>query len=254
MTRVAIIQPNYIPWKGYFDIMHGVDVFVFLDDVQYTLRDWRNRNRIRAPDGSSRWISVPTVGGRNQRIADVRIDRSQDWARKHCETLRHSYGRTPFFARYFPEFVEIACADWSHLADLDIALTRRIAGWLGLEPRYHRSSELRPTGLRDERLIELVRRVEGTVYRSGPSARAYIRPEAFSAAGIQLVYHDYAGYPEYPQIARPFDHHVTILDLLFATGPTARDYIWGERRGRGGDALPPPATGSSEMPLAGDMP
>src|SRR4051812_8539945 len=105
-STVAIIQPNYIPWKGYFDIIHDVDKFIFLDDVQYTVRDWRNRNKIKLADGTTSWLSVPTRGGRNQRICDVAIDNTQDWKRKHQEAIRHSYGKTPFFGKYFPGLCE----------------------------------------------------------------------------------------------------------------------------------------------------
>src|SRR5450432_2865240 len=107
MSRVAIIQPSYIPWRGYFDILQAVDVFVFLDDVQYTVRDWRNRNRIKTHQGTSTWFTIPTRGGRDQRISDVEVDDTQDWRRKHLASLRHSYGRCRFFDNYFPRLSEI---------------------------------------------------------------------------------------------------------------------------------------------------
>lgn len=230
MKRVAIIQPNYLPWKGYFDIIHDVDVFVFLDDVQYTVRDWRNRNKIKTHDGRTIWLSVPVLGGRNQRICDVEIDRAEAWQRKHTEALRHNYGKTPGFAEYFPRFVDVLSHDFPRLVDLDIALTREICSWLGLAPEFRRSSELSPEGTKDERLIDIVQKVGGDHYLSGPAARDYIQPERFAEAHIGLAYHDYAGYPAYPQLAEPFDHHVSILDLVFAVGREAPDYIWGARR------------------------
>jgi hypothetical protein len=233
VKRVAIIQPSYVPWRGYFDIIHSVDVFIFLDDVQYTVRDWRNRNRVRRPDGTSQWITVPTIGGRDQRLCDVLIDQSQGWARKHAETLRYSYGRTPFFERYHPRFVEVLGRRHERLADLDIELTRQICEWLDINVEFHRSSALGASGSKGDRLIDLVTRVGGGHYLSGPSARDYIRPEQFAAAGIELAYQDYSGYPEYTQISYPFDGAVTILDLLFAVGPDAGEYIWGGRRARG---------------------
>lgn len=232
MTRVAIIQPSYIPWRGFFDIIQAVDVFVFLDDVQYTVRDWRNRNRIKTQQGPSIWLSVPTKGGRDQRIVDVEIDDSQDWRRKHLASLRHSYGRTVFFEKYFPGISEILLTGPARLSEMDIALTRQICTWLGIERRFARSSELNPTGSKDDRLIDLVRKMDGDFYLSGPAARDYIQPEKFEQAQIQLAYHDYSGYPEYPQISSPFDPAVSVLDLLFAVGPEAPDYIWGSRRVR----------------------
>lgn len=232
MTRVAIIQPNYIPWKGYFDIIHDVDIFVFLDDVQYTVRDWRNRNKIKTREGQTHWLTVPTQGGRSQAIADVAIDDSQPWRRKHLDALRHSYGRTPHFEEYFAGFADLLSRPWERLADLDIALTKEICRWLGLTRTFERSSTIAPSGSKDDRLIDIVQKVGGTAYLSGPAARDYIRPERFAESRIELAYHDYSGYPEYPQIAPPFDHFVTVLDLVFAVGSEAPAYIWGDKRVR----------------------
>ena len=232
MKKVAIIQPNYIPWKGYFDLIASVDVFIFLDDVQHTVRDWRTRNKIKTAAGTSSWLSVPTLGGRHQLIHEVAIDQSQDWARKHTEAIRHSYKKTPYFADYFGPFSEALARPWTKLVELDIQLTRQLAGWLGLSTEFLRASELGASGTKDERLIELVQRVGGTHYLSGPAARDYIRPERFLEANIELAYHSYDGYPSYPQISEPFDPFVTVLDLLFAVGASAPDYIWGKLRTR----------------------
>lgn len=228
--RVAVIQPNYLPWKGYFDIIHDVELFVFLDDVQYTVRDWRNRNKIKTRVGHTQWLTVPTLGGRNQSIAEVAIDEGQPWRRKHLDAIRHSYGGTPYFEHYFSLLSELLSRPWTYLADLDIELTKEICRWLGLTPRFARSSSLSPSGTKDDRLIDIVKKVGGHAYLSGPAARDYIRPERFSECGIELSYHDYSGFPEYPQIAPPFDHFVTILDLIFAVGADAPAYIWGEKR------------------------
>jgi hypothetical protein len=232
MTRVAIIQPSYIPWRGFFDVIHAVDVFVFLDDVQYTVRDWRNRNRIKTQQGGATWLSVPILGGRDQRIVDVEIDDTQDWRRKHLESLRHSYGRCRFFGDYFPKVTEILRDGPKRLSELDIELTRQICVWLSCERRFARSSKLAPIGSKDDRLIDIVRKMGGSSYLSGPAARDYIVPEKFREANIELAYQDYGGYPEYPQISAPFDPHVTVLDLLFSVGPAAPEYIWGSLRAR----------------------
>jgi hypothetical protein len=230
VTRVAILQPSYLPWKGFFHIAHEVDVFIHLDDVQYTVQDWRSRNRIKQPGGGTSWLTVPVLGSLHQRICDARIDDTQMWRKKHLRALRHSYGRTQFFERYFGELEAIFDARHELLADLDIALTERIASWLGVAPRWMRSSTSgageRATA-KTERLVGLIREVGGSSYLSGPAARSYIEPEAFAAAGIDLTWQDYSGYPEYPQIGAPFDHFVTVLDLLFSVGPEAPDYIWG---------------------------
>jgi hypothetical protein len=230
MSRVAIIQPSYIPWRGFFDIIHAVDVFVFLDDVQYTVRDWRNRNRIKMRQGPSAWLTIPTRGGRDQRIADVEIDDTQDWRRKHLASLLHSYGKCRHFVDYFPSLSELLTNGPANLAALDIALTEKICGWLSVERRFVRASHLDAAGTKDDRLIDIVHKVGGRFYLSGPAARDYIAPQKFADADIELAYHDYGGYPEYPQISAPFDPYVTILDLLFTVGPDAPDYIWGKHR------------------------
>ncbi len=232
MKKVAVIQPNFVPWKGNFDIIHAVDIFVFLEDVQYTVRDWRNRNRIKTPDGGTCWLSVPVLGGRNQLISEVKIDYSRDWRRKHLETLRHRYCKAPYFDRYFPGIKEIYHRGCEFLSPFDMALTRLISAWLGIGTDFVSSSELKAQGSEDDRLISLVLAVGGDHYLSGPAAKSYIRPEKFKAAGIGLEYHDPSGYPEYEQVAPPFEHKISVLDLLFMTGPKAPDYIWGKHRKR----------------------
>lgn len=234
MKRVAIIQPSYIPWRGFFDVIQSVDEFIFLDDVQYTVRDWRNRNRIRLRQGGATWLTIPVLGGRDQRIADVQVDDSQGWRRKHLESLRHNYGKTPFFERFFPALSEQLLAAGTSLSEIDIRLTELVCDWLECRRPFHRSSELSPQGSKDDRLIDLVRKIGGTYYLSGPAAQAYIQPEKFESAGIALAWADYGGYPEYEQIATPFDPFVSVLDLLFAVGPEAPAYIWGTRRQRSG--------------------
>jgi hypothetical protein len=229
MPGVAIIQPSYIPWKGFFHIIARVDVFIHLDEVQYSVRSWRNRNQIKLPAGGKCWLSVPVLGGtKQQRICDVRIDDGQPWRRKHLTALRHSYGKEPYFREYFPAIEAIYDEGHDSIADLDIELTEHIARLLGLATRFLRSSSLGVEGQKTERLVQLVERVGGTRYLSGPSAAAYIEPELFAARGIELQYQSYDNYPEYTQVGGTFDHHVTVLDLLFAVGPAAPRYVWGE--------------------------
>lgn len=235
MRTIGIIQPSYIPWRGFFDFIHEVDVFVFLDDVQYTVRDWRSRNRIKTRDGKTQWLTVPVAGGRNQLIREVRVDNAQAWQRKHLAILRHNYGKTPYFSQYFRELEDIYGRSFDRLSDLDIELTERIAGWLGIGTEIVLSSGLGAEGVKDDRLLQLVQKLDGDAYLSGPAARAYLRPDIWQAAGIRLGYKDYSGYPEYKQISPPFEPAVTVLDLLFMTGPEAPEYIWGKYRQRAED-------------------
>lgn len=232
MRKVGIIQPNYLPWRGYFDFVHEVDVFVFLDDVQYTVRDWRNRNRIKTPQGDPIWLTVPTIGGRNQLIRDVRIDNSQPWIRKHLAAITHSYRGTRHFEAYFELLSEVYEQGFASLSELDIALTRMLTGCLGIETEFVVASTIRSDGAKDDKLLQIVRHLDGDHYLSGPSAKAYLREQIWQDAGIEVGYKDYSGYPDYPQISDPFEPAVSVLDLLFMVGEEAPEYIWGKYRRR----------------------
>jgi hypothetical protein len=232
MLTVGVIQPCYLPWRGFFDFVNEVDTFVFLDDVQYTVRDWRSRNRIRTPGHGCTWLTVPVLGGRDQLIKDVRIDRSQPWVRKHLGAITQSYGRSPHFERYFAALSSALKSGHELLSNLDIELTRSICAELGIRTPLLQSSTLDCPGTKDDKLIAIVRAVGGQRYVSGPAAKAYLQPQKWQSAGIELAYKDYSGYPEYPQIEAPFEPSVSIIDLLFAVGDRAADYIWGSLRSR----------------------
>lgn len=227
--RIAVLQSNYIPWKGYFDILHDVDLFIFHDDLQYTKGDWRNRNRIKTPRGAE-WLTIP-VGSREDRlICEVRLA-GTTWARRHWRQIEQHYRRAPYFGLYGPQFEEIYLrTSWQTLSELNQHLIRFIAvDLLGLATELRDSRELAPVGSKLDRLIDLVRKAGATSYVSGPAARAYIDPRRFEEIGVELVWKDYSGYPEYPQFFGPFVHQVTVLDLLFHTGPEAPYFIWGWR-------------------------
>ncbi|MFC1688484.1 WbqC family protein [Pseudomonadota bacterium] len=232
MKTIGIIQPSYLPWRGFFDFIHEVDVFVFLDDVQYTTRDWRSRNKIKTKDGKTIWLSVPITGGRHQLIKDVQIDYSTPWVKKHLNSLQHNYAKTDYFDLYYPKIKHLLYANFSSLSHLDIALTTKIAELLGITTEFMRASELNTTGSKDDKLVEIVKRLDGNSYLSGPAARNYLRPELWKEAGILLAYKDYSGYPQYQQISEPFEPNVSVLDLLFSTGTQAPEYIWGKFRNR----------------------
>ncbi|HKN79047.1 MAG TPA: WbqC family protein [Lysobacter sp.] len=229
MHRVAIIQSSYIPWKGFFDIIRDVDEFIFLDHVQFTPRDWRSRNRIKTREGLL-WLTVPAGSDRNRRICDVQLP-DASWQDKHWKTLVHSYGKAPHFATYKDFFEALYLGrKWESLSELNQHMTKAIANdLLGLHPRFRDSRELAPEGAKFDLILDLVRKSGATRYVSGPSAADYMDPAPFHAAGVELVYKDYRGYPEYPQPWPPFEHAVSILDLLFSVGPEAPHYIWGWR-------------------------
>ncbi|MFC4303413.1 WbqC family protein [Cohnella boryungensis] len=229
MKKVAVIQSNYIPWKGYFDIIHDVDLFIFYDDVQYTKNDWRNRNRVKSNQGTQ-WITVPIGSHNSQLINEVEIS-NKLWAKKHFNTLKMNYSKTPYFHRYlaFLEHVYLE-REWCYLSELNQYLIKIISKeFLGIETLFADSREYSASGVSLDRLIDLLKQVQADTYISGPAANSYIKSESFFEAGIELVYKDYSGYPEYPQLNPPFDHYVSIMDLLFHTGPDAAYFIWGWR-------------------------
>ncbi len=229
--RVAILQSSYLPWKGYFDIIHSVDAFIFYDDVQYTPRDWRNRNRFKFSGGTT-WLSVPCGQSRNRMICDVSLP-SSDWQARHLNAIIQNYRKCPHFERYRPLLEDLLRErTWTNLSELNQFATERIArDCLGIETEFFDSRSFHASGARTERLLSVLSNFgrEVSVYVSGPSAKGYLEEEPFQEAGIAVEYMDYDGYPEYPQRFPPFEHRVSILDLLFNVGEQAGDYIWGWR-------------------------
>jgi hypothetical protein len=222
----AIVQSCYVPWKGYFDLVQGADVFVLYDDVQYTRRDWRNRNRIKTAHGP-KWITIPvqTKGRFEQRICDVEVS-APDWAERHFESIRHAYARAEYFDRYADELEALyeSCAH-EPLTIINERFLRLLCKWLGITTTIIRSETFKAQGVKSDRLIDICTQLGATRYLSGPSAQAYLDESAFNVAGIGVVWMDYAGYPEYRQLHPPFVHEVSVLDLLFNEGPGAPRYL-----------------------------
>lgn len=221
--KLAISQSNYIPWKGYFDLIASVDEFILYDDMQYTRRDWRNRNQIKTPQGVQ-WITVPVqVSGRyHQSIRETRID-GQTWAATHWKTLVQNYRRAPFFDE-MAQWLEplYAQARFTYLSDLNRCFLTAICRCLGISTTISDSCDyVLPQG-RTERLAALCVQAGAKEYVSGPSARSYIDERVFADQGIKLSWADYSGYPSYPQLWGEFSHGVSVLDLLFNCGSEAR--------------------------------
>ena len=229
MKKVAINQSNYLTWKGYFDIIHDVDFFVFYDDVQFTKNDWRHRNYLKGAAGPQ-WVSVPAGDDISRRICDVEL-KSWHWQGKHWKTISHLYGKAPHFGLYkaFLEHVYME-RKWEKLSELNQFLIKEIAvRFLGITTTFLQSSDFPRQGKKQEAVLSLLDTLEADLYVSGPAAQAYIEPERFDEHKIKLVWKDYAGYPEYPQFHPPFEHKVSVLDLLFHVGTDAPYYIWGWR-------------------------
>jgi len=226
MKTVAIVQSSYIPWKGYFELISRCDEFILFDDVQYTKRDWRSRNRIKTQHGVQ-WLSIPVnVSGRFfQAIKDVTIAES-GWNIKHWKNIAASYARAPYFAEYRDRIEDL----YSRATDAGLSAVnhRFIAGIcdiIGIRTRISWSMDYGIVDGKTERLVDLCRQAGATRYLSGPSARSYIDPVLFERAGVELEFVDYAGYKEYPQLFPPFEHAVSVIDVLFNVGPAAREHI-----------------------------
>jgi hypothetical protein len=229
VKTVAIVQSNYIPWKGYFDLIQRCDEFILFDDAQFTRRDWRNRNRIKTPQGV-RWLTVPVeVKGKYlQKINETAIS-DPTWPRHHMERLRHCYARAPFFDAYRPLFEDLyaRAQGLRMLSDVNRLLLAAICEQLGIRTRLSASSDYTVVEGRTERLVSLCRQAGATRYLSGPSARAYLDEGLFRREGLEVAYMDYSGYPEYEQVHAPFEHAVSIVDVIFCTGPEAPRYLRG---------------------------
>lgn len=226
MTRLAVLQSNYLPWKGYFDLINMVDDFVIYDDMQYTTNDWRNRNRIKTPAGL-KWLTVPVItkGRFGQAIKDAVVT-SPHWRRKHWTALCCNYAGARHFKDYRDLFEELFLArDDQRLSAINFSFMQAICGLLGITTRLTWSMDHRLEGDRNERLVGLCRQLGATHYLSGPAARTYLDEERFARAGITVSYMDYTGYPEYKQQSGPFIHEVSILDLIFNEGTAAPCYM-----------------------------
>lgn len=220
--RVAILQSNYIPWKGYFDIIRSVDEFVLYDEVQYTRRDWRNRNKIKTA-GGLQWLTIPVLvkGNYHQSVLETRIENAS-WAAGHWKTLCHTYGKAPFF-REFKDELEAAYqgATSLSLSEINAHFLQVLCRLLQIRTPITWSHHYeRSAADKSERLLEICQRAGATEYLSGPAAKDYLDTELFTRAGVGVAWMDYSHYAEYPQLHPPFEHGVTILDALFMVGPT----------------------------------
>ena len=222
--RVGIIQSSYIPWRGYFDFIDSVGLFIFHDDLQYTKGDWRNRNKIKTSQGW-RWLSVP-VHYRNtsQLICETEIDYSKKWQRSHINNFKANYSKSPFFEDALELLEEgLTYADPT-ISQLNIRLIKLICAYLQITTPLVMSSDYCVSGEKTERLINLLNKAGATVYLSGPTAKGYLDENLFRENGTRLEYKTY-DYPPYPQLWGEFVGTVTVLDLIANTGPEARRFL-----------------------------
>ena len=226
MKKVAILQSNYIPWKGYFDMIASVDEFILFDDMQYTRRDWRNRNQIKTPQGVQ-WLTVPVQvkGKYHQTIYETEID-GLNWATTHWKALLQNYSRATFFSEISQWLEPIYLVEkFTHISQLNKRLIEAICNYLGITTKISNSTDYTLLDGKTERLVDLCLQAGGAEYISGPSARDYINEHVFATKKVTLTWFDYTGYSQYPQLWGDFAHGVTILDLLFNCGRNARQHM-----------------------------
>lgn len=226
MTKALITQSNYIPWKGYFDAINTVDKFIVYDDMQYTKRDWRNRNKIKTTQGTS-WLTVPVeVKGKYfQKINETCVSDVQ-WAKKHWLMIQQHYKKAPFFNKY-SEIIEALYlgSDTLMLSEINVAFIKAINKILNIKTEILLSSQFELSDGKTERLVDLCQKIGANEYYSGPAAKNYMEESLFAKHGIAVKYFDYTGYPKYHQLYDGFEHNVTILDLIFNEGDRATSYM-----------------------------
>lgn len=223
--KIGMIQSCYLPWRGYLDFIDDVDLFVIYDDVQYTRKDWRNRNRIKTVAGS-RWITVPVHFSHNDktRIQDAKIDYGQAWQRKHVGSITQAHRGTPYFSKYADPLFAHINSGYETISQLNVALIGWCMEQLEINVPIRLSSEFSVAGDRNERILAILKELGCQDYLVGPAARSYIDEDAYRREGIGLSYKTY-DYEPYPQLHGPFDGSVSVIDLLFNCGPDARLYL-----------------------------
>jgi hypothetical protein len=225
MKRISILQSNYIPWKGYFDIIGKSDIVVFYDDVQFTKNDWRNRNIIKSPNGLS-WLSIPCGSNIRRLICDVIIN-DLDWQKSHFDKIFWCYKSAPYF-KYFKDFIsEIYLNNqWTHLSEINQYIIKLISKEIfGFKTIFDDSRKYNLTLKGSGRVIELLKQLNATHYLSGPSGSNYLVESNFLNNNINLEYIDYSNYKEYPQLYPPFVHNVSVIDLIFNVGYDSKYYL-----------------------------
>lgn len=225
MKKIAISQSNYIPWKGYFDMIAAVDEFILYDCMQYTRRDWRNRNQIKTPQGNH-WLTVPvlTKGRYYQTIKETIVD-GDEWAMIHWRSLVQNYRRSEYFNEIATWLEPLYTHPSSCLSQLNNNFIKAICDYLGIKTIISTSANYNLIEGKTERLADLCLQTGASEYISAPSAKNYINEDVFKKNNIKLTWFDYSGYPEYPQLWGDFVHEVSILDLLFNCGKNTYNYM-----------------------------
>lgn len=223
--RVAIMQPTYLSWVGYFALIGCVDTFVFYDDVQFVKQSWQQRNRIKAPQT---WIylSVPVIKHFGQKINAVKINNNIDWRDRHWQVISQYYKKASSFEMYADGFKVLYEKEWEYLIDLNVTIIKRIASMLGLDTKFMLSSELHGIGTKTDRVISILNELGATEYLTVPGTKGYLEPYKFKANGIKLFRYEF-NHPTYPQLYGDFIPYLSVIDLLFNVGHEAASIVGG---------------------------
>jgi len=231
MKKIAILQSNYIPWKGYFDFINSVDEFILYDCVQYTKNDWRNRNKIKTINGLQ-WLTIPVHADLNTKIKDVEVI-NNIWRKKHWKALVSNYSKSKFFNTYSDVFEEIYLNNQdSNLSKINYLFIKKINKILNIKTKILFSENFYFSGTKTEPLIDICKQCNANIYLSGPAAKCYLDKDLFERENIKIEWMDYSGYKKYEQLHGDFEHGVSILDLIFNVGPNYKDYMisFGEKK------------------------
>jgi len=228
---VAVHQPQYLPWLGYFDKMDRADVFVLLDNVQFKKNEWQNRNRIKTSQGWQ-WLTVPVKYRFPQKVKEVEINNQVKWGHKHLQALRTNYLKTGYFGDHRPFFEEIFARDWIRLVDLNVCIIDYLRDTLGISTQIRMASKMALSEEPNQRLIDICREVGADMYLAGAGGRDYMDLSAFERAGLRVEFQEYI-HPVYPQLFGDFQPNMSVVDLLFNCGPESLEIIRKGRKGGG---------------------
>jgi len=222
--KTVIMQPNYMPWIGYMNLMKQADVFVVYDDVQYTKNDWRNRNKIKTPNGSM-WLTIPICKLKGTMIKDARVNDRFNWRDLHLKALRMNYARSTYFDEIYLIIETVLKSHLEHLYLINMEIISQLCKYLEIKTRIEYSSGIGFNKLKKtDRLVEICKKLKTTEYLSPNKSAEYIEPEKFEAAGINLLWHNYQ-HPKYQQLWGKFVEYLSVVDLLFNHGKKSRELI-----------------------------
>ncbi len=227
---LAIHQPQYMPWLGYFHKLASCDLFVLLDDVQFKKNEWQHRNRIRGAQGPQ-WLSVPNHYHFPQKITEVRVLNERDWKKDHLSAIRSCYGRTPFFEKYAADLSHFFENNWETIDKLNADSIKLITGWMGIKTPIKISSNHVLHGESTVRLINICRHFGADTYLAGAGGKDYMDLGLFEQAGIKVLFQEFA-CPCYAQhwarTPENFVPNLSALDLVFNAGPASLSVLLGK--------------------------